>query len=534
MGRRGGDRRLAAALFTDIVGSTEIASELGNARWRVLVTRHHAIMRANLKRFGGHERDTAGDGFFATFQVPADAVRCAAATQVQVRALGIEIRAGVSFGQVEVVDGKPGGLVVVSAARIMGNAGAGEVLVSASVKDVMPGAGIALADRGPHRLKGLEDEMHLYAVTAIDGEPVEPPESDSEVARQRRDASSPLETAGSRRSALVVGGLVGIAVIVAIVVVMASRDPEAAPPPAASGPPANSLVGLDPGTGDVTQVIPIELSGRTHSPYNAGTSRGVAGKGGVWLVRDAVVLHVDPDHDEVGDPPITHGSWGVAGFPISITIGDDRLWAALATLYTVDPTTDKVAPFARPKVDTTQTFFWFNTIAVGGGWVWLPDSNGTLWRISVDDPKEIRTLEGDGTQTDGVAADGESVWTFDSFAGTVTRVDPRSMKPAEPQVITSGVDGIALLDGDLWVLSRSSGTLFQLGSSVVAQVGPEPSAIAAGLDALWVGDVSGKVYRVDPVTSQSTLFYRAGGAITSLMPDENRGVLWVDVGSPDS
>ncbi len=531
MGRRGGDRRLAAALFTDIVGSTEIASELGDVRWRVLVTRHHSIMRANLKRFGGRERDTAGDGFFATFEVPADAVRCAIATQGQVRALGIEIRAGVSFGQVEDVDGKPGGLVVVSAARIMGQAGAGQVLTSSSVKDIMPGAGIAFADRGAHHLKGLEDAVHVYEVTGLDGEPVGAPESDADLARRRRDESSGPEPTRSRRSALLVGGVVGLAVIAGVMAVMTNRGSDATPPSGATGPPASSLVGLDPETGDATQVIPIHLQPRSLS-YSPASSVGVAGKGGVWLVRDSVILHVDPDHDEVGDPPITHGAWGETGYPQSIAIGADRLWVAVKDLYTVDPTDDKAAPFARLKIGT-PTFFWLNGIAVGGGWVWLADANGTLWRINTEDPTDIRTLEGNGTQTDGVVADGDSVWTFDSFAGTVTRVDPRTMRPDEPQVITNGVDAIALLDGELWVLSRSSGTLFELGSSLTAQVGSDPSALAVGLDALWVGDTGGEVYRVDPVTDQSELLYRAGGAVLSLMPDEDRGVLWVDVGSPE-
>jgi class 3 adenylate cyclase len=103
----------------------------------VLITAHHEIVRRTLKRFGGQERDTASDGFFATITTPAEAVRCAVAMQREVRALGIEIRAGVHFGQVEAVDGKPGGLVV-GAARIMGESGPGTVLVSSSVRDMLP------------------------------------------------------------------------------------------------------------------------------------------------------------------------------------------------------------------------------------------------------------------------------------------------------------------------------------------------------------------------------------------------------------
>jgi len=103
--RRSGTRGLGAVLFTDIVGSTATAAEMGNTRWAELLTRHHQIVRRELRRFGGRENDTAGDGFFATFERPVDAIRCAVAAAGAVRSLGIEIRAGVSFGQLVVVDG---------------------------------------------------------------------------------------------------------------------------------------------------------------------------------------------------------------------------------------------------------------------------------------------------------------------------------------------------------------------------------------------------------------------------------------------
>ena len=186
MSRRGGDRRLAAVLFTDIVSSTEVASEMGDARWLVLLGRHHRIVRAHLKLYGGNEQDTAGDGFFATFDVPADAVRCAVAAQREVRGLGIEIRAGVNFGEVEMVDGKPGGLAVHTGARIMSASSGGVVTVSSSVKELLAGAGIGFEDAGMHRLKGLEEEAHLYRVTRV-GDDRLAPEVDDAAARERRD-----------------------------------------------------------------------------------------------------------------------------------------------------------------------------------------------------------------------------------------------------------------------------------------------------------------------------------------------------------
>ena len=118
MQRRTGGRGLGAVLFTDIVGSTTVAAELGNSRWGELVSRHHRLIRREIRRFGGREQDTAGDGFFAAFERPIDAIRCAVAAVHAVRELGIEIRAGVSFGQLEMVEGKAGGLIVNTAARV--------------------------------------------------------------------------------------------------------------------------------------------------------------------------------------------------------------------------------------------------------------------------------------------------------------------------------------------------------------------------------------------------------------------------------
>ena len=119
MQRLTGGRGLGAVLFTDIVGSTVVAAEMGNTRWSELVSRHHRLIRREIRRFGGREHDTAGDGFFVAFERPVDAIRCAVAAANAVRELGIEIRAGVSFGQLEMVEGKAGGLIVNTAARVM-------------------------------------------------------------------------------------------------------------------------------------------------------------------------------------------------------------------------------------------------------------------------------------------------------------------------------------------------------------------------------------------------------------------------------
>ena len=158
------DRSLATVLFTDIVGSTDRARQMGDRRWRYLLEDHHAHVRRLLKRFRGVEIDTAGDGFFATFDGPARAIRCACAIRDAVADLGIEIRAGLHTGEVESRGGEVTGLAVHVGARVAALADASEVLVTSTVQMLVLGSGIAFADRGSHTLKGVPHRWHLFAV----------------------------------------------------------------------------------------------------------------------------------------------------------------------------------------------------------------------------------------------------------------------------------------------------------------------------------------------------------------------------------
>lgn len=158
------DRVLVTVLFTDIVGSTERARELGDRRWRELLDRHHAMVRQELTRFRGREIDTAGDGFFAVFDGPARAIRCAHAIVAALNNIGLEIRAGLHTGEVELANGAVRGIAVHIGARIAGLAKPGEVVVSGTVKDLIAGSGIELKDRGTHELKGISGDWHVYAV----------------------------------------------------------------------------------------------------------------------------------------------------------------------------------------------------------------------------------------------------------------------------------------------------------------------------------------------------------------------------------
>jgi class 3 adenylate cyclase len=158
------DRVLATVLFTDIVGSSQRAAQLGDRAWRELLGGHHAAVRRQLERFHGREVDTAGDGFLATFDGPARAVRCGYAIQEAMGELGLEVRAGVHTGEVELVDGKVAGIAVHTGARVAALAEPGEVLVSSTVKDLVAGSGIEFLERGTRALQGIPGEWRLYSV----------------------------------------------------------------------------------------------------------------------------------------------------------------------------------------------------------------------------------------------------------------------------------------------------------------------------------------------------------------------------------
>jgi class 3 adenylate cyclase len=159
------DTVLATLLFTDIVGSTGRAAQLGDGAWRELLTRHHELVRRELARFRGEERDTAGDGFFATFDGPARAIRCAQVVSERVCELGLDIRAGLHIGECELHEGKVAGIAVSIGARVAAKAQPGEVLVTGTVKDLVAGSGIAFEPRGEHELKGVPGTWAIYAVS---------------------------------------------------------------------------------------------------------------------------------------------------------------------------------------------------------------------------------------------------------------------------------------------------------------------------------------------------------------------------------
>ena len=157
------DRVLATVLFTDIVNSTESAARLGDRRWRELLEQHHSAVRGQLARWRGHEVDTAGDGFLATFDGPARAIRCGLSVATDARTIGLDVRAGVHTGECELLDHKVAGIAVHTGARVAALADGGEVLVSQTVKDLVSGSGLEFRERGEHEFKGVPGRWRVYA-----------------------------------------------------------------------------------------------------------------------------------------------------------------------------------------------------------------------------------------------------------------------------------------------------------------------------------------------------------------------------------
>jgi class 3 adenylate cyclase len=169
------DRVLATVLFTDLVDSTRLATELGDQRWHRTLEQHNQVVRANLARFRGREVKTTGDGFLATFDGPARTIRSADAIRAELRELGLEVRMGLHTGECELLDDDIGGIAVHIAARVLAQARAGEIWCSRTVKDLVAGAGFAFTDRGIHQLKGVPDQWQLFTVELAARPPVPQP-----------------------------------------------------------------------------------------------------------------------------------------------------------------------------------------------------------------------------------------------------------------------------------------------------------------------------------------------------------------------
>jgi class 3 adenylate cyclase len=521
--RREGGRRFATILFTDIVGSTDIARELGDARWRELVRRHHATVRRELKRFDGHEMDTAGDSFFAIFDSPGAAIRCAVSICDAVREVGLEVRAGLHGGEIEPSEGKAGGIAVNIGARVMAVAGFGEVLVSSTLRDVVAGSALVFDDHGLHTLKGIEGEWRLYRVASVDGERVAEPLDGGEASR-RRLAIEPVSALAARPRWLVPAA-VAVVMLVGVLAFALTRDrtePLDGPggPLPNAGPPASSIAKLDPTSGDVV-FVRTDVPGRSY-----GESRVLFGSGSVWLIRPPLVSKVDPQD---GSNTIVGGLEGSEVDRIGVGLG--KAWALGAKVWPIDAATGQAGvplEYAPPRAA------FFNGADVEGGF-------GSVW-ISVTDGEVIRIDPGDGTmssidvgETPGdIAIGSRYVWVLDSSAGSVSRIDPSTNRVLRPIHLTGRQDALAIGEGFVWVLDSSIGTLTPIDEETGevreqrVDVGADASSVAAGETSVWVAR-GGDVLEISPASFSVTRTIHVGDNAIGTLAVDDAGAIWLDM-----
>jgi class 3 adenylate cyclase/streptogramin lyase len=501
---------LVTVMFTDIVNSTDIAAEMGDRRWRELIARHHRIVRSELRRFGGREIDTAGDGFFAAFNRPADAVRCACSIVERVRELGVEIRAGVHVGEAEVMGKGLGGMAVHTGARIAAQAGPGEVLVSGTLKDLVPGATFGFEDRGERELKGVREAPRLLAVTEVDETPVAPPMDGYEAAARRQAIAPPP---AYRRRPVWIAAVVAGAVTMGLVVYVAAGGEE---PATSAGPVRDAAVLVDPEEGRVRTTVPLP-PGQTR-----GLSEGAqvaVGEGAGWVLHGYCVCRVDPDTSEVGQAQV--------GFPAEMSLGHRGVWVATLDEQVVPVnagTLEASEPISFPRsgfhvsVTTTDDAVW---ASIGS----------TLYRI---DPvrEEVTSDPTDLVHpADDVVGMGRDVWVVDQLGKTLHRYGPDGEQISSVTLQVTPNDVVAGSEGTLWVLNRSGGTVTKVdaegGLGQPIRVGSDATDLAVGPNGVWVADHEAQtIQRIDPELEQTDDPIRLPGPVAAVGVDQATGEVW--------
>jgi len=524
----GQSRRLESVLFLDLVGSTTIAATVGDDRWREVLTRFNRTVRADLKRFGGHEEDTAGDGFFATFPAPAQAVRCAHAISEDVRELGLEIRAGVHTGETEAIDGKRGGLGVVIGARVMSLGSAGEVLVTSTTKDLVVGSGLAFESLSAHELKGVPGTWQVFALSRVDAEPVRVPLAAEEaLERLERVQPAPFIRRRAKPAAAVVAFL-----LVATVVAAAIHH-------ATSGSPV-TIMGVDPKTNLVTAVLRDGVQS-LHRPQA--------------LSYDGSSLWQSTPHDSPGAPvgslvrrdPKTGAIVGTKNLETGAGLGFafGYAWIGLyqgidhAALEKVDPASGKVLA----------------TISLPGE---LADANAgprSLWYLSTQgDLVEIDPITATITNTYSLARSAmapakvvpllDFVWICDCDNGRIMRFDPKlGQVTATVNLQEKGyLIGVDSSDGEtLWLLDPGAGTIVPLDAATgepgqpLGFGGGNVYDAQIGFDSIWVAAGS-QLFRFELSTGKRhAIAIPDGASAGGVAIDETDGIVWVEnCGCPDN
>ena len=498
-------RRLLAVLFTDIVGSTELATALGDHRWRELLEQHDAAIRAQIARFGGREVDTAGDAFFATFELPIRAVDCALESIRAVRRLGLRIRAGVHMGECVVSDGNVRGVSVHIGARVAAKAKGGQLLVSSTVRDILAGAGLRFDDCGEQTLKGVEGRWRLFEV-----EPRER-DKDEDLPPLLEAGLAPKPVPAWRRPQVLVSGIVALAVLIGAITYLSLRGSGGLP-----SVPADSVALID--AKSMTVVSATKVGAR---PVGVATTRD-----GVWVTNsfDRSVSHVSLDGRSV--TTIT----GLGASPSSDAVAGNLVWVA-----NIDGKTfSRVSPQTKEQVGTPiPSGNGLSDVAYGAGAIWATNSiDGTVWRIDPASGSRTNVIPV-GPSTRGIAVTNDAVWVASEVGQTVSKIDPGSRSVVAVVPVGHGPRAVAVGAGAVWVANAFDGTVSrvdQTTTSVVAtiRVGSEPRALAVAMGRVFVaneGDATVSV--IDPKTNREIHTIPLHNAPMALAAEGDR--VWVSV-----
>jgi YVTN family beta-propeller protein len=507
---RDAHRRFATLLFTDIVGSTELAAELGDRGWRSLIQRHHSVVRRLLREYDGHVVDTAGDGFFATFEQPARAVRCACAVVDALGRLGITIRAGVHAGEVEQMGERVGGIAVHLASRVAGAAQGGEVFVSGTVRDMLAGSDLEFLDRGEHRLKGVPGEWRLYAVklpsaAELPGPGPEPPEDEARRPARARWLALAIV------AALAAGGA-------AVAAVLLSRGGGGVAPI----PGVDMIGSIDPAKGRFTGP-PISVGGRPNGIVSG------AGVGWVTNYEDRTVSKIDLRRRVVEATP------AVGGTPTGVTFGAGSVWITTGfglqsgesgSVVRLVAANDQLA--APVKLESGV-----QGIAFDGSAVWV--TNALHNTVTPIDPgtSSAGTPVAVGDKPEAVAADRDGIWVANTLSRSVTHLTPDGRRLGTT-ALRSEPTAVAIGEGAVWVASRSGATVTRLDRATgnveaTIAVAAAPNGIAAGAGGVWV-TMPRAVQEIDPRTNKVVAEVQVPAVADGVMVAE--GAVWVTVHAP--
>jgi class 3 adenylate cyclase len=518
------DRRLATFLFLDVVGSTSLAAELGDRRWRDLLQRFRRIVQRQVKAHGGTEQDWAGDGLFATFPDPARAVRAAVAITDAVHEIGVDVRCGVHTGEAEVVDGKLAGLGVHIAARVMSLGGAADVLVSSTVRDVMTGSSVTFDDHGTHELKGVPESRTVFRVSAADGEPVTDPLAPDE-ASQRALAVEPVSR--RRTGALVAGGIAVVVVIVAVIVALTSSGENTV----GAGPDRPiTLVKLDATTGKTLATLRDDAYSEHLWQILSFADKSL------WQVTSQEIVRRDPATGEIDGHIALPTNWNAAARGLAGGFGS--IWAAIQVdagvteLQRISPLSGRVDAVARFDVD-------LEAMDAGNDAIWMLGTDGRLLEVDPISMKTVDTYDTGATSVGALVPMAGYVWICECEIGKVVQFDPQERRIVRtielPQHgIVFGVQGRDTHTERVWLLDPERNTLTPVDPKTGAA--DQPVGIGGGTitdativgDELWVASQS-EVTKIDltPDGREHEFDVPEGVSAGSVAPTPDGSAVWV-------